>query len=125
MYIYICIYIDIYIHVYVYMYMYIHVYIRICHEAKCQWPELAVNTTPLDQVVVATASRSAGAVYKHLFHTNFPRVGFTNNHGALRTFARHLSSLDALQAMSANFKPMALINTSVYSRNQNLRILES
>jgi len=37
----------------------------ICHEAKCQWPELAVNPSPLDQVVVTTASRSAGAVYKH------------------------------------------------------------
>jgi len=27
--------------------------------------------------------------------------------------------------MSANFQPMALIDTSVYSRNQNLRIIES
>jgi len=97
----------------------------ICYEAKCQWPELAVNPSPLDQVVVTTASRSAGAVYKHSFHINFPRVGFINNHGALRAFARHLSSLDALQAMSANFQPMALIDTSVYSRNQNLRIIES
>jgi len=52
-------------------------------------------------------------------------VGFINNHGALRTFARHLSSLDALQAMSANFQPIALIDTSVYSRHQNLRIVES
>ena len=52
-------------------------------------------------------------------------MGFINNHGALRAFARHLSSLDALQAMSANFQPMALIDTSVYSRNQNLRIIES
>ena len=33
----------------------------ICYEAKCQWPELAVNPSPLDQVVVTTASRSAGA----------------------------------------------------------------
>ena len=97
----------------------------ICYEAKCQWPELAVNPSPLDQVVVTTASRSAGAAYKHSFHINFPRVGFINNHGALRAFARHLSSLDALQAMSANFQPMALIDTSVYSRNQNLRIIES
>ena len=97
----------------------------ICYEAKCQWPELAVNPSPLDQVVVTTASRSAGAAYKHSFHINFPHVGFINNHGALRAFARHLSSLDALQAMSANFQPMALIDTSVYSRNQNLRIIES
>jgi len=37
----------------------------ICYEAKCQWPELALNSSPLDQVVVTTASRSAGAVYKH------------------------------------------------------------
>jgi len=74
---------------------------------------------------VTTASRSAGAVYKHSFHINFPRVGFINNHGALRTFGRHLSSLDALQAMSANFQPMALIDTSGYSRNQNLRIIKS
>jgi len=67
----------------------------ICHEAKCQWPELAVNPSPLEQVVVTTASRSAGAVHKHSFHINFLRVGFINNHGALRTFAQHLSSLDA------------------------------
>jgi len=37
----------------------------ICHEAKCQWPELALNSSPLDQVVVTIASRSVGAVYKH------------------------------------------------------------
>jgi len=76
-------------------------------------------------VVVITASRSAGAVHKHSFYINFPLVGFINNHRALRTFARHVSSLDALQAMSENIQPMALIDTSVYSRNQNLRIVES
>ena len=97
----------------------------ICHEAKSQWPELAVNPSPLDQVVVTTASRSAGAVYKHSFHIKFPLEGFVNNYGALRTFARHLSNLDVLQAMNANLQPMALIDTSVYSRNQNLRIIES
>jgi len=97
----------------------------ICHKANCQWPELAVNPSPLDRVVVTTASRSAGAVYKHSFHINFPRVGFINKHGALRTFARHLNSLDALQEISAKFQPMALIDTSVYRRNQNLRIVES
>jgi len=59
----------------------------ICHEAKCQWPELAVNHSPLDQVVMTTASRSAGAVCKHSFCMNFARVGFVNNHGALCTFA--------------------------------------
>ena len=83
------------------------------------------KSLPLDQVVVTTASRSAGAVYKHSFHINFPRVGFINNYGALRTLARHLNSLDALQTMSANFQPMSLIDTSVYSQNQNLRIIES
>jgi len=43
----------------------------ICYEAKCQWPELAENPSPLDQEVVTTASRSAGAVYKHSFHFIF------------------------------------------------------
>jgi len=46
---------------------------------------------------------------------NFARVGFVNNRRALCTFAGHLSSVDALQAMIANFQPMALIDTSVYS----------
>ena len=50
---------------------------------------------------------------------------FINNHGALRAFARHLHSSDALQALNANFQPMPLIDTLVYSRNQNLRIIES
>jgi len=99
----------------------------ICHEAKLQWLawELEVNPSPLDQVVVTTALRSAGAVHKHSSHINFPRVGFINNHGALRTFARHLSRLDALQAMKVNFQPMPLDDTSVSSWHQNLRIIES
>jgi len=31
--------------------------VTICHEAKCQWPELGVNPSPLEQVVVTTASK--------------------------------------------------------------------
>jgi len=43
----------------------------ICYEAKWQWPELVTNPSPLDQVVVTTASRSAGASYKHSFTLTF------------------------------------------------------
>ena len=82
-------------------------------EAIAHWPALAADPSPLDHVMVATASRMAGGVYKHLYNLIWPHVGFRNNCGALHIFARDLSSLDTLQAKNAKMHPMSLIDTSV------------
>ena len=94
-------------------------------EAMTRWPALRAVPSPLDHVVITTASRTTGDVFKHSYHINFPGVGFEKNNGALKIFASHLESIDAMQATNANMKPMSLIDTSVYSRNQFLRIVES
>jgi len=74
-------------------------------EAIAHWPALAADPWPLDHVVVTTATRMAGGVYKHSYHLIWPHVGFRNNCGALRIFASHLSSLDTLQATNAKMQP--------------------
>ena len=44
--------------------------------------------------------------------------GIYHYHGALRTLAQHLNSLDFLQTMNANFQPVPLIDISVYNQKQ-------
>jgi len=94
-------------------------------EAMTRWPALQEQPWLLDHVIVTISSRIDGGVYKHSFHISFPRIGFEKNTGALKNFARHLQSLDVMQATNAKMEPMSLVDTSVYSRNQNLRIIES
>jgi hypothetical protein len=97
----------------------------ICEEAKAWWLCLAVDPSPLDNVVVTTASRMTGAVFKHSYHIVFPEIGFSSNSGELKTFAKHLKNLDTMQANNIKLEPTSLIDTSVYSKDQNLRIIES
>jgi len=94
-------------------------------EAQAYWQALAADPSPLDRVVVTTASRMVGGVWKHSYHIMYYAIGFRSNCGVLRAFARHLSSLDILQGKNAKMQPMSLIDTSVYSKDQNLRIIES
>jgi hypothetical protein len=93
--------------------------------AMARWAALAADPSPLDHVVVTTASRMVGGVWKHSYHILFYAIGFRINYGALRAFARYLSGLDTLQATNAKMQPMSLVDASVYSRDQNLRITES
>jgi hypothetical protein len=97
----------------------------ICEEAKAWWLCLAVDPSPLDNVVVTTASRMTGAVFKHSYHIVFPEIGFSSNSGELKTFAKYLKNLDTMQANNIKLEPTSLIDTSVYSKDQNLRIIES
>ena len=78
-----------------------HTIATIRAEAIAHWPALVVDPSPLDHVVVKTTSRMVGGVWKYSYHLNWPLAGFRNNCGALRIFARHLSSLDPLQATNA------------------------
>jgi hypothetical protein len=96
-------------------------------EAKTRWPSLAsaAGASPLDNVVVTTASRFTGEVYKHSFHILFVKIGFSSNYGELKNFATHLKKLDNMQAKNAKLQPTSLIDTNVYNKDQNLRITES
>jgi hypothetical protein len=88
-------------------------------EAKTRWPSLAsaAGASPLDNVVVTTASRFTGEVYKHSFHIIFAEIGFSSNSGELKNFATHLKKLDNMQAKNAETQPTSLIDTNVYNKD--------
>lgn len=61
-------------------------------EAKARWPCLAMDPSPLDNVVVTTASRMTGEVFRHSYHIVLPEIGFSRNSGELYTFAKYLQN---------------------------------
>ena len=90
--------------------------------ASVRWIELEqVNLNP----VITTASRQAGALFKHSFHIVFPTIGFSRNNGVLKNFVQGLAALPELQGYGKDRQMMSIVDTKVYSRNQVFRMIES
>jgi hypothetical protein len=77
------------------------------------------------QPVVMTASRPSHGRFKHSFHLLFRNIGFRCNHGILKKWVKKIALLPELQGLNSKSVASSVIDTTVYSRNQVFRLVES
>jgi len=79
------------------------------------------------EYVLLTASRQdiKSGKFKHSYHLIFPQIHLECNSGRLKQLAQKLSKHEGLQARGKNGERLGMIDSKVYSRYQNYRLVES
>jgi hypothetical protein len=91
-------------------------------QVRKKWAEVRPEDL---QPVVMTASRPSLGRFKHSFHLLFRNIGFSCNHGILQTWVKKIALLPELQGLNRKGVASSVIDTTVYSRNQLFRLVES